>query len=46
MAGKGKGGPITKVRDARTGQYVPKKEAERRPATTVTETEKRLGKKR
>lgn len=29
------------VRDAGTGRYVPKKEAERRPRTTVTETVKR-----
>ncbi len=28
----------TRVRDARTGQFVPAKEAARRPATTVTET--------
>ena len=26
-----------RVRDARTGQFVPSKEAERRPSTTVTE---------
>lgn len=26
------------VRDARSGQFVPKREATRRPATTVTET--------
>lgn len=26
------------VRDAGTGRFVPKKEAERRPRTTVTET--------
>lgn len=30
----------TRVRDARTGQFVPRREAERRPATTVTETVK------
>jgi hypothetical protein len=29
------------VRDTRTGQYVPAKEAKRRPATTVTETDKK-----
>ncbi len=28
----------TRVRDARTGQFVPAKEATRRPATTVKET--------
>lgn len=27
----------TRVRDARTGQFVPKREATRRPATTVTD---------
>ncbi len=27
----------TRVRDARTGQFVPEREATRRPATTVTE---------
>jgi len=27
----------TRVRDARTGQFVPSREAARRPATTVTE---------
>jgi hypothetical protein len=35
--------PIRKVkhvRDTRTGQYVKKEEAKRRPATTVTETDK------
>lgn len=26
------------VRDARTGRFVPKREADRRPSTTVTET--------
>ena len=31
---------VKRVRDARTGQYVPKREAERRPSTTVTETDK------
>lgn len=29
-----------RVRDARTGQFVPSGEAKRRPATTVTETVK------
>ena len=29
-----------RVRDARTGKFVPMKEAKRRPATTVTETVK------
>lgn len=28
------------VRDARTGQFVPKREATRRPSSTVTETVK------
>lgn len=28
----------TRVRDARTGQFVPDKEAAKRPATTVRET--------
>lgn len=27
----------TRVRDARTGQFVPEREATRRPSTTVTE---------
>lgn len=36
MAKKGKA-----VRDARTGRFVPKGEAKRRPSTTVTETIKR-----
>lgn len=27
----------TRVRDARTGRFVPKREATRRPSTTVTE---------
>jgi hypothetical protein len=40
--GKGKsGGGTKKVRDTRTGQYVPAKEAKRRPSTTVTETDKK-----
>lgn len=34
------------VRDARTGQFVPKREAGRRPSTTVTETVKRPPKKK
>jgi hypothetical protein len=29
--------PNTRVRDAGTGQYVPSKEADRRPKTTVRE---------
>lgn len=29
-----------RVRDTRTGQYVERGEAKRRPATTVTETDK------
>jgi hypothetical protein len=36
MAAKSNG----KVRDTRTGQYVKKEEAQRRPATTVTERDK------
>ena len=28
----------TRIRDARTGRFVPEKEATRRPATTVKET--------
>ncbi|MFC1511614.1 hypothetical protein ACFL5H_00260 [Candidatus Latescibacterota bacterium] len=32
---------IKRVRDARTGRYVKKEEAKRRPATTVTETDKK-----
>ena len=30
----------TRTRDARTGKFVPNKEAERRPSTTVRETVK------
>ena len=46
MAGKGSGKePVKVVRDARTGQFVPPREAGRRPATTVTETVRRTGKK-
>jgi hypothetical protein len=38
MAGKG----TTKIgRDARTGQFIPVKEAERRPSTTTVETIKK-----
>ncbi len=37
--------PVKRVRDARTGQYVPPREAKRRPATTVTETDKPKRKK-
>ena len=37
MAGK----TVKKVRDTRTGRYVKKEEAKRRPATTVTETDKK-----
>lgn len=40
--GKGKGSGGTKrVRDAGTGQYVPAKEAKKRPGSTVTETDKK-----
>jgi len=38
MAGKTK--TVKHVRDARTGRYVKKEEAIRRPNTTVTETDK------
>jgi len=31
---------VKHVRDTRTGRYVKKEEATRRPATTVTETDK------
>jgi len=31
---------VKHVRDTRTGRYVDKKEAKRRPSTTVTETDK------
>jgi hypothetical protein len=34
----------TVVRDARTGRFVPPREAERRPSTTVKETVRRGGK--
>ncbi len=34
-----------RVRDSRTGQFVPAREADRRPSTTVTETVRRGGKK-
>ncbi len=37
--------PRTNVRDTRTGHYVPASEAIRRPATTVTETDKPTKKK-
>lgn len=33
--------PRKNVRDARTGRYVKKSEAKRRPSTTVTETDRR-----
>jgi hypothetical protein len=35
-----------KVRDAKTGQYVPKGEAKKRPGNTVTEHDKKKGKGR
>jgi hypothetical protein len=38
---KGKKRPVKRVRDARTGRFVPKREAKKRPSTTVTETFKR-----
>ncbi|MCX5816481.1 MAG: hypothetical protein NTX75_09605 [Proteobacteria bacterium] len=37
----GKVSVVKHVRDARTGQYVKKEEATKRPATTVTETDKK-----
>jgi hypothetical protein len=37
---------VKHVRDTRTGRYVDKKEATRRPATTVTETDKIKTKKK
>jgi hypothetical protein len=40
-APKGKKRPVKRVRDARTGRFVPKREAKKRPSTTVTETFKR-----
>lgn len=42
---KGKGGEkSTKIgRDAKSGQFIPVKEAERRPKTTVVETIKKPG---
>ena len=33
-----------RYRDAETGQYITKKEAEKRPKTTVKETDKKKGK--
>lgn len=37
---------ITRIgRDARTGRFIPVKEAQRRPSTTTVETIKRGGKK-
>ena len=36
----------TRVRDARTGRFVPKREAARRPSTTVTERVRRPGGKK
>lgn len=35
----------TRVRDARNGQFVPQREAVRRPSTTVTEVIRRRTKK-
>jgi len=37
---------VKHVRDTRTGRYVEKEEAKRRPATTVTETDKIKTKKK
>ena len=47
MAGKGKGrGSTTKIgRDAKTGQFIPVSEANRRPNTTVVETIRKPPKK-
>ena len=40
-----KKGSATKIgRDARTGRFIPVKEATRRPSTTVVETIKKKGK--
>jgi hypothetical protein len=46
MAGKGKsGGGTQKIgRDAKTGQFIPVKEAQKRPGTTVVETIKKKSK--
>lgn len=38
--------PRTIVRDARTGRIVPKREAIKRPSTTVTETVRRVAPKK
>lgn len=35
------GKPVKHVRDAKTGRYVDKEEAKKRPNTTVTETDKK-----
>lgn len=42
--GKGEGKAIKRGRDAKTGQFIPVNEAERRPRTTVVETIKQTGK--
>ena len=39
-----KGKPVKVVRDAKTGEFVKKSEATRRPSTTVTETVRRKAK--
>ncbi len=41
MPGKGKGNTRKIGRDAKTGRFIPVKEAQRRPKTTVVETIKR-----
>ena len=38
---KAKKRPVKRVRDTRTGRFVPKREAKKRPSITVTETFKR-----
>ena len=38
MAKKKAGGPRKAARDARTGRFIPLREAKRRPSTTVVET--------
>jgi len=43
-SGKGEAKTIKRGRDAKTGQFIPVKEAERRPSTTVVETVKQTGK--
>jgi hypothetical protein len=44
--GSSKGGGFKVGRDARSGQFIPVKEAERRPSTTTVETIKPFTKSR